>query len=86
MIKWSNDKIQTFPSKLVWFWQDHGELISIKIFSILADFALAFLLFKAGGKGMALIYLVSPPMWYNSSFWGQTIRSWRPLACGPFIF
>src|SRR3989344_9618175 len=30
MIKWSNDKIQTFPSKLVWFWQDHGELISIK--------------------------------------------------------
>ncbi len=72
MIKWSNDKIQTFPSKLVWFWQDHGELISIKIFSILADFALAFLLFKAGGKGMALIYLVSPPMWYNSSFWGQT--------------
>ncbi|MDP1743369.1 MAG: hypothetical protein Q8L51_01125 [Candidatus Amesbacteria bacterium] len=72
MIKWSNDKIQTFPSKLVWFWQDHGELISIKIFSILADFAIAFLLFRASGKGMALIYLISPPMWYNSSYWGQT--------------
>jgi Gpi18-like mannosyltransferase len=67
-----NTKFLSFPSALVWFWQDHGELISIKIFSILADFAIALLLYKAGGKGIALIYLVNPPMWYSSSFWGQT--------------
>ncbi|MBI5358747.1 hypothetical protein HZB69_03950 [Candidatus Amesbacteria bacterium] len=72
LINWSNDQYSIFPSRLVWWWELNGELLSIKIFSILADFAIAFLLFKAGGKGMALIYLVSPPMWYNSSYWGQT--------------
>ena len=72
LINWSNDQFKIFPSKLVWWWELNGELLSIKIFSILADFAIALLLYKAGGKGMALIYLVSPPMWYNSSYWGQT--------------
>ena len=86
LINWLNDKLPAFPSTLVWFWQDHGELISIKIFSILADFAIALLLFKAGGKGMALIFLVSPPMWYNSSFWGQTDPIVAALALWSIYF
>ncbi len=86
LIKWSNNKFDIFPSKLVWFWQDHGELISIKIFSILADFAIALLLYKAGGRGIALVYLVSPPMWYNSSYWGQTDPIVAALALWSIYF
>lgn len=72
MIKWSNDKIPVFPSKLVWWWSDHGELIAIKLPSIFADFVIAWVVYRLSNKWLAGLYLLNPPLWYDSSFWGQT--------------
>lgn len=72
MIKWSNDKILLFPSRLVWWWQDYGELLAIKLPSIMADLIIAWVIYKLSNKWLAGLYLINPPLWYDSSFWGQT--------------
>lgn len=73
LINWSNDQLPIFPSSLVWFWENHGELISIKIFSVLADFVSAWVIYQiTKSKKWAFIYLLNPAIWYISSFWGQT--------------
>jgi len=80
IIKRLNDQIPAFPSKLVWWWEWNGSLVTIKYFSILADFIIAAAILVLArhiqrprtGLLVALAYLVNPALWYNSSFWGQT--------------
>ena len=94
MINWSNDKIQLFPSRLVWWWPLHGELIAIKLPSMLADLAIFAAILKTGkifnrSKAsliIGFIFLINPAMWYNSSFWGQTDPVVAALSVWSLVF
>ncbi len=94
LIKTINLKVTWFPSRVVWWWEDHGQLVSIKLPSILADFAIAWAILALGklygvpvmSKKIALIYLINPALWYNSSFWGQTDSLVASLALWSIIF
>ncbi len=73
LINWINISLPIFPSKLVWWWEQSGELISVKLPSILADFAIAAALVRLTKKSwVGWLYLLNPALWYNSGFWGQT--------------
>ncbi|MEK7101384.1 MAG: hypothetical protein AAB860_00395, partial [Patescibacteria group bacterium] len=73
LINWLNISLPVFPSKLVWWWEQSGELIAVKLPSILADFAIAAALVLLTKKGwIGWLYLLNPALWYNSGFWGQT--------------
>jgi len=75
-----NLKIKIFPSKWIWFWDEKGLLILIKSTAIIADLGISILLYKflkRNGKErqafwVALIWLINPITWYNSSVWGQS--------------
>lgn len=75
-----NTSIPVFPSQIVWWWEQHGELLAIKLPSVIADFVTAGAILYLGKKFQrkrlagisAFIYLVNPAIWYDSSYWGQT--------------
>lgn len=48
-------------------------LLTIKLFPILGDFAIAYIIFRLANKKWMwpIIYLLSPFSWYLSAFWGQ---------------
>ena len=82
-----NTQTRLFPSRLIWWWENYGELVSIKIPSVLADFAIAAVLIKLTKKSwVGGIYLLTPPLWYNSSFWGQTDSIIAALAMWALYF
>ncbi len=68
------------PSRFIWWWDVSGPLILIKLPSILADFVIAWVIYRFGvlwhrpriALWVAFIYLFNPALWYNSAFWGQT--------------
>lgn len=80
LIWWLNVKISIFPSFLVPFLKDKFYVVLVKLPAILADFGIAFLIYKfaqqlknkKAGKIGALIFLLNPFSWYISSVWGQT--------------
>src|SRR5258708_36584442 len=41
-----NNNVSIFPSSFVWFWQNNGNIILLKLPSILADLGIAFVIFK----------------------------------------
>jgi len=75
-----NNHVPIFPSKLVWWWQWNGELVTIKLPPIISDFALVGAILAVGrmtkrvktGLVVAGAYLLNPALWYNSAFWGHT--------------
>ena len=75
-----NIKLRVFPSKWIWFWDEKGLTILIKITAVLADLGIAYLLYsflrKNGKEKQALllasVWLLNPITWYNSSVWGQS--------------
>lgn len=75
-----NLKVSWFPSALVWWWQLHGELLSIKIPSIVADFFIFAAILRFGrlmktprtSLVVGIVFLANPALWYNSAFWGHT--------------
>jgi Gpi18-like mannosyltransferase len=75
-----NTRFAIFPSRSVWWWQLHGQLVSLKLPSIVSDFFIfAAILYLAAifnrshlGIIVGLIYLVNPALWFNSAWWGQT--------------
>jgi hypothetical protein len=79
-IAWANDSIPVFPSKLVWWWEIYGNLVTIKLPSIVGDFAIFGAIVTMArrwgkedlGLKVGLVYLLNPALWYNSSWWGQT--------------
>ncbi|MFA7301434.1 MAG: hypothetical protein WC069_03935 [Candidatus Shapirobacteria bacterium] len=61
---WGNAKYIDTPFKI-------GALMTMKIPSVIADAVLAFIVYKLVGKVGAIIYLLSPFVWYDSAIWGQ---------------
>ena len=75
-----NWELQVFPSQIVWFWDEKGMDILVKLPSILADLGIGFLIYgyfkdlnkqKLGLK-LSALWLFNPVIWYNSAIWGQT--------------
>jgi len=75
-----NLKLRFFPSKWIWFWDEKGLSIIIKMTAVIADLGISILLYrylKKKGKDkqafiIALVWLFNPIAWYNSSVWGQS--------------
>src|SRR5258708_661522 len=72
-----NNNVSIFPSSFVWFWQNNGNIILLKLPSILADLGIAFVIFKFFKKKdlgfkLAALWLFNPITFYNSAIWGQT--------------
>jgi Gpi18-like mannosyltransferase len=67
-----NTKIPAFPSIVISFFETNLYPALIKLPAILADFGIAYLIYKWTNKKWAsLIFLINPVIWYNSSVWGQ---------------
>lgn len=80
-VSWSlNDKIPIFPSSFIWFWEQKGMILLVKIPSILSDLGIGWLIYsyfrkkinRTLGLKLAAIWLFNPVSWYNSAIWGQT--------------
>ena len=81
---WFNNHIAVFPSATIWFWEQKGMVLLVKLPSILADLGIGYLIywylthnkkFKTHIKTALLIsciWLFNPITWYNSAIWGQT--------------
>jgi dolichyl-phosphate-mannose-protein mannosyltransferase len=74
-----NIKISIFPSVLITWFDNFGNLTLLKLPSILADIGLGLIIYnlvKEFKKEKAILamnlYLLNPFVWYNSSVWGQT--------------
>lgn len=89
-INWLNTAIPAFPSKFVWWWQWNGDLLAIKLPSIVADFAIFAAILKFGRKSrkslvVGILFLVNPALWYNSAWWGHTDPVVAALAIWSFV-
>ena len=70
---WINVNVPAFPSGIITFLESSLYPALIKLPSILADLGIAYVLFKWTGKRLAaILWLINPVIWYNSSVWGQT--------------
>lgn len=74
---WMNVNIPLFPSNLIFYLEEHMFPAFLKLPSIAADFGIAYLIYKSIadkklGIAGAMLWLVNPVIWYNSSIWGQT--------------
>lgn len=82
-----NDNVGVFPSSFVWFWEEKGNTIVYKMFTVWADLGIGFLIFlyfrnrakalkekdwERTGLILSTVWLFNPLSWYNSSIWGQT--------------
>lgn len=91
---WLNNNLSFFPSSFIWFWELKGKILLVKLPSIIADFVIAFLLFKASkllnkekyGLQIATLWLFNPVVWYNSSIWGQTDSVVNSLGLAAIYF
>ncbi len=80
LVWYLNNNLGVFPSSLVWFWQNNGNIILLKLPSIFADLGIGYLIYFAFksrkkekmGLILATIWLFNPITMYNSSVWGQT--------------
>jgi Gpi18-like mannosyltransferase len=79
-IWYMNWQLLIFPSKIVWFWDDHGMTLLVKLPSIVADSAIGYFIYKyfreknkyKTGLILMIVWLFNPITWYNSAIWGQT--------------
>lgn len=76
---WMNDSFQIFPSQFIWFWEEKGMVLLIKLPSILADLGIGWLIYKYLSEKknkhailLSAVWLFNPITWYNSAIWGQT--------------
>lgn len=76
-----NVNVHLFPSNFIfWLEAPSGRYFVNKLPAIFADLAIAWLIFvfvkeiasKKAAILSSLAFAFSPPLWYNSSFWGQT--------------
>lgn len=77
---WINIKVPPFPSNIMFFLEHNLYPGLLKLPSILADVGIAILIYrvfkdvkkKELGRLGAIVWLINPVVWYNSSVWGQT--------------
>lgn len=77
---WANNNLKWFPSTFIWFWEDRGMKLLVKLPSIAGDFGMAVLIYqyfkrlnrKDLGLKLSSLWLFNPISWFNSSIWGQT--------------
>lgn len=77
---WLNIHISLFPSVVVSYSELNLYRALIQFPSIIADFGIALLIYKIvlklkdkkAARLGAMLFLVNPVIWYNSSVWGQT--------------
>lgn len=71
-----------FPSKLIWFWDDKGMDLLVKLPSVIADLGIGLIIYRYLGKKKEIsdktatfitgLWLFNPVILYNSTVWGQT--------------
>lgn len=67
-----NLKIPLFPSSIISYFETNLYPALLKLPAILADFGIAYLIYKWTNKKWAsLVWLINPVVWYNSTVWGQ---------------
>lgn len=60
-------------TSLIWWWQDKGADLLVKLPGILADLAIGWLIYRlTKRKALLAVWLFNPITWYNSAIWGQT--------------
>jgi Gpi18-like mannosyltransferase len=72
-----NVNVPTFPSNLIFYLESNLYPALLKLPSIFADFGIAYLIYKSisdknKARLGAVLWLLNPVIWYNSSLWGQT--------------
>lgn len=70
---WANSHFQVFPSRFIWLLEDQDVLPAFhKIWAILADIGIAYLVYKFTQKTwLTTLVLFNPAFFYNSAYWGQ---------------
>lgn len=69
---WINVNIPAFPSGVVSYFETNLYPALLKLPAILADLGIAYILYKwTKKKWAAILWLINPVIWYNSSVWGQ---------------
>lgn len=77
---WLNTNIGIFPSKLIFFAENHLHPALVKLPSILAEIGIGYLIFLLVKQYVdpqkaiwaSILFLFNPAIIYNSSVWGQT--------------
>jgi len=77
-----NWNLLIFPSKTVWFWDEKGMDVMVKLPSLIADLGIGVMVYhfvtgigkksQKTGVYLTALWLFNPLTWYNSSIWGQT--------------
>lgn len=91
---WINVNIQLFPSNVMLWYESSFYSGWVKLPGILGDLGIAYLIYrflehyKKGKLALwgAALYLFNPPIFYNSSFWGQTDSTMTFLILLSFWF
>ncbi len=96
---WINIKIPLFPSGIITYFESNLYPALLKLPAILSDFGIAYLIYKiirkvrVGKKSVeklaaygAIIFLINPVVWYNSSVWGQYDSVINFLTLAAFYF
>jgi len=92
-----NITIAIFPSIVITFFEQSLYKALLKLPSILADFGIAYYIYHILGSGKsnkskhlgragALVFLLNPVVWYNSSVWGQTDSVINFLGLASFYY
>mgnify|MGYP000114840107 CR=1 FL=1 len=82
-----NIKISIFPSGIITYLESNLYPALIHMPAILADFGIAYLIYKFTNKQWAsILWLINPVIWYNSSVWGQYDSVINFLALLSFYF
>jgi len=75
-IRFLNAQVSVFPSPLIWFWEERGMVLLVKIPSDLGLGLLIYNFIKKQKHKFAFFaltfWLINPVVWYNSAVWGQT--------------
>ncbi len=90
-----NIKIPAFPSGVITFFESNLYPALLHLPAILADFGIAYVIYLVFknflnkenlGKAAAILFLINPVIWYNSSFWGQYDSVINFFAIASFYF
>jgi len=79
ILTWINQNIPLFPSDVMFFLEDRLYPAMLQLPAIIADLGIALLIYRIVkkhssekiAKAGALLFLINPAVWFNSSVWGQ---------------